>query len=239
MSCSRKPSGSNHGSASRSSTSSRVHAPCSGWPGERPVVHAQPGVLVLAETNVRSASPSVVGRDLGFDRQRAAQLEQLPLLAEPMPAGHARLRGSGVVRRPVHDPTAVGLCHGERGTDHAESSSRRGSAPGSRSTSTLQVSLPRSARATRGVDLRRHERSRSAGRRRLVGRCRSAPRSEAKGSIPSSAMARPRTPKGRALETERRLAEEYPDAAVRARLPQPVRASGGHDPVGPDAPTSG
>ena len=32
------------------------------------------------------------------------------------------------------------------------------------------------------------------------------------GSIPSSAMARPRTPKGRALETERRLAEEYPDA---------------------------
>ncbi len=32
------------------------------------------------------------------------------------------------------------------------------------------------------------------------------------GSIPSSAMGRPRTPKGRALETERRLAEEYPDA---------------------------
>jgi endonuclease-3 len=33
------------------------------------------------------------------------------------------------------------------------------------------------------------------------------------GSIPSSAMGRPRTAKGRALETERRLAEEYPDAA--------------------------
>ena len=32
------------------------------------------------------------------------------------------------------------------------------------------------------------------------------------GSIPSSAMGRPRTPKGRALETERRLAAEYPDA---------------------------
>jgi endonuclease III len=35
---------------------------------------------------------------------------------------------------------------------------------------------------------------------------------EAKGSIPCVRMARPRTPKGRAVETERRLADEYPDA---------------------------
>ena len=41
------------------------------------------------------------------------------------------------------------------------------------------------------------------------------------GSIPSSAMGRPRTPKGRALETERRLAEEYPDAVCELDFESP------------------
>lgn len=41
------------------------------------------------------------------------------------------------------------------------------------------------------------------------------------GSIPSSAMARPRTPKGRALETERRLSEEYPEAVCELDFDSP------------------
>jgi endonuclease III len=41
------------------------------------------------------------------------------------------------------------------------------------------------------------------------------------GSIPSSAMGRPRTPKGRALLTERRLAEEYPDAVCELDFDSP------------------
>ncbi len=87
--------------------------------GERPVVHAQPGVLVLADDERPQREPVSRRRDLGLDREGTAHLEQLPLLAQPVLRGDRALRGSGVVRPPVHDPTAVGLCHGERGTDHA------------------------------------------------------------------------------------------------------------------------
>ena len=49
-----------------------------------------------------------------------------------------------------------------------------------------------------------------------------------------TAAAAPRTPKGRAREVARRLAAEYPGRRLRARPRQPLRAAGGHDPVGPD-----
>ena len=77
-------------------------------------------------------------------------------------------------------------------------------------------------------------------RHRHAARCRSTSRSRGYGvDTLVRGWARPRTPKGRALETERRLAEEYPGRGVCARLREPLRAPGGHDPLRADAPMSG
>ena len=214
MSCRRKPLGSNHGSAS-----ALVHVVAGprallGVGGERAVVHAQPRVLVLADDERPQREPVGRRRDLGFDRERTAHLEQLPLLAQAVLRGDRALGGAGVVRPPVHDPTAVRLGHGERGPTTCRerlASAARRPARGRPRRSRCRCRARRVRRArSRPPSSRALTISRS--RRRLAGRCRSTPRPEAKGSIPSSAMGRPRTPKGRALETERRLAEEYPDA---------------------------
>ena len=214
MSCSRKPFGSNHGSASRSSMSSRVHAPCSGWEANARLFtrarRPRPGRRRTSAARARRSSTAISG-STGRGRRIWNSCRSS---RSPCSAATARSAAPASFDHQCTIATAVGLGHGERGTDHTSRGARvaaRRPARGRPRRSRCRCRAPR-APSRGGRPPSSRALAISTCRRRLVGRCRSAPRPEAMGSIPSSAMGRPRTPKGRALETERRLAEEYPDA---------------------------
>ena len=181
---SRKPSGRTTARPPAPRTSSRVHPPCSGWEANARLftraTRPRPGRRRTAATRARQSSPRSRSTGSGrriWNRSRSSR--------RPCSAATARSAAPASFDHQCTDPTAVRLCHGERRPDHVESSSRRGSAPGSTSTSTLHVSLPRSACA---VARSRPPSSRalaiSEARRRPAGRCRSAPRPEARGRYP-------------------------------------------------------
>ena len=240
MSWSRKPFGSNQGSASRSAMSSRVHAPCSGWVANARLFTRSHVVLVLADDERAQREPVGGDRELGSTGSGRRIWNSWRSSRRPCSAATAR---SAAPASSDHQWTAPPPCDSVMSRAAAttvERTARRSCTPGSTSTLTLHVSLPRSAcafarrlptssrahttnasspstRRSMSIDLT----VRGYGVDTLV-RDGPAPNSEGKSARDRAAPRRGVSRRG-----------------VCARLREPLRAAGGHDPVGADAPTSG
>ena len=193
----------------------------------------------------RTAAARAVGRRprARVDRERTAHLEQL----RAPRAGRARRRPRAPRRRhrsttSGRAPPPCGLGHGERGADHASKGlASAARAPGS--TSTLdapRVVAALGARRREEVDRRRHARTRSAGL--AVDSSLDVDRPHGQrlwGRYPRPRWAgRERRREGRARPSGA-SPRSTPTRCARSTSTRPVRAAGGHDPVGADAPTSG
>ena len=212
----------------RGARSSSVQPPCSGCQAKARLLTASQASSSLPGdgTAARSEAAPSRGRRLGTGSGRRSWRSVAGQCEAGGRGDRVELVGRrlGIEHEPAPRPRpSPGRPPGPRPGQLVERRAR----VGHRRRRSTQASQVRADRSGRG---RRTGRGSS---RRIAGHT-----TDGRVACPSRWHDRERRRAGPARRTER-LALEYPDARVRARPPQRLRAPGGHDPVGADAPTSG